>query len=257
MSAVLTQGPKLKRLLEASAHFSTLRAMDLAVRFLASFPEAQAYHLTILSSEKRCLINKGSIAPEPLRKQLKVYMDMQNVHVFIRPLLGSLVFLDLDDFQGSWESVVQLRPRVLSETSPGNFQAWYVMPAGVASKSAMWAMQELVRALGADTRSAKMTQQGRLPGSWNIKTGRGCQVKILHSSVGDLDESVLSKCLLPLPKVRVDSNRVVVSSGAAGSDRSATDWRTCCEYFESHPGATVEMAMAALAGMVSPHNFAT
>ena len=40
------------------------------MRFLASFPEAQAYHLTILSSEKRCLINKGSIAPGPLRTQL-------------------------------------------------------------------------------------------------------------------------------------------------------------------------------------------
>ncbi|CAE7643037.1 hypothetical protein AK812_SmicGene5806 [Symbiodinium microadriaticum] len=129
------------------------------------------------------------------RKQVKAYMDMQ----------GSLVFLDLDVFRG----------------------AWCMMPAGVGSKTAMWALQELVRALGADTRSAKMTQQGRLPGSWNIRTGRGCQVKILHSSVSDLDESVMSTCLLPLPKVRVDSNRAIVgrdcSSGAAGSDRSATD----------------------------------
>ena len=58
---------------------------------------------------------------------------------------------------------MRVRPRILSETSPGNFQAWCMMPAGVGSKTAMWALQELVRALGAGTRSAKMTQQGRLP----------------------------------------------------------------------------------------------
>ena len=54
--------------------------MDLAVRFLASFPELR----------EAVPSPKGSIAPEPLGKQVKAYMDMQ----------GSLVFLDLDVFRG-------------------------------------------------------------------------------------------------------------------------------------------------------------
>ena len=145
--------------------------------------------------------------------------------------------------------MVRLRPRALVQTSPGNYQGWYTVPADVPSKTARWATQQLTRALGADARSGNMSQQGRLPGSTNVKPGKHCLVTMLHSDVCDIDESVLLGCLEPDPKLEVGAEKVAVAKDrAAGPDRSATDWHMVCNYFEAHPEATVEMAAAALEG---------
>ena len=73
--------------------------MEEALRFVAAFPDALAFHITVLSAEKRCLVNKPSISAADLRRQLRQWLELRNAHVCVRPLLGSLVFLDLDDYK--------------------------------------------------------------------------------------------------------------------------------------------------------------
>ena len=232
-------------------------SMEEALRFIAAFPDALAFHVTVLSSEKRCLTNKTSIGAAQLRRELKQWLDLRHVHIYIRPLLSTLIFLHLDAYKKDWDVLVRLRPRALVQTSPGNYQAWFTLSSDVAARTATWATQELTRALGADARSCKMSQQGRLPGSTNVKPGKDCLVTMLHSDVCDIDESVLLSCLGPQPKLAVSTAKVSVAlaKSAVGAeksvskeDRSATDWRMVCQFCEGQPDATVEMASAALEG---------
>ena len=71
--------------------------------FHRSFPDAQAFHVTTLSAEKCCVVNKPSISPQVLRSQLKPWLDLSNVHVFIQPLLGNLMFVNLDGYRKTWD----------------------------------------------------------------------------------------------------------------------------------------------------------
>ena len=108
-----------------SEHCRTLvPGMDSALHFIAAFPEARSWHVTILTPEKRCVVNKPAIATEELRKSLGAWLQLHAVHIFVRPLISRLVFLDLDQFQGHWADLVALQPRIISQTSPGNFQWW-------------------------------------------------------------------------------------------------------------------------------------
>ena len=108
--------------------------------FHRSFPDAQAFHVTTLSAEKCCVVNKPSISPQVLRSQLKPWLDLSNVHVFIQPLLGNL-----------WMATARpgtAHPR-LGRIVPGDYQTWYMLPADLASKTAKWATDQLTRALQA------------------------------------------------------------------------------------------------------------
>ena len=105
-------------------------------------------------------------------------------------------------------------------------------------------------ALGGDTRSAKQTQQGRLPGSVNVKPGKGHVVYLLHSSVQNLDEAVFleitSKDSLHIEGDIVSPVVKAPARSASGPDQSRADWRMCCSYFEKYPSHSVERALADL-----------
>ena len=182
-------------------------------------------------------------------------------HFFIRPNISGLVMVDLDNYQGQLQTLLALRPRVLVETSPGCYQLWLVLPQHLPSKSALDVTRELTSALGGDMASAKVTQVGRLPGSINCKPAKGCSVSILHSAVQDMDE----QCYLDLtanPVLSVTPHGIQVGAAApkkavkhqprqaaqpkaSHTDRSAEDWKLACQYFEQHPGATIQEAKEA------------
>ena len=69
-----------------------------------------------------------------------------------------------------------LRPRALVRTSPGNYQMWLTLSDTCAAGTLLQITKDLTEALGGDRFSAKNTQQGRLPGSTNVKLGKGCVV---------------------------------------------------------------------------------
>lgn len=108
-----------------------------------------------------------------LRSQpLPFWMDLQGVHVFIRPLLNTLIFLDLDRFAGSFEQLVALQPRCITSTSPGNYQFWATLPPPMQVKTASFVTKELQRLFQSDPHSTAPQQEGRLPGSMNVKPTR-------------------------------------------------------------------------------------
>ena len=99
--------------------------------FLEAFPDAKAWHLTVLSQDKVCKTNLTNVSTESLHAKLSQLLRQRDVHVFVRPLLSNLILLDLDDFDASGkhlEEVLSLQPRALVRTSPSNYQAWLTIP---------------------------------------------------------------------------------------------------------------------------------
>ena len=225
--------------------------MEAALEFCSAFPEYSSFHVTVLSQDKKqCLVNRQSLSPQAVRTSLHQWLSLSRVHVFVRPLLGRLVFLDLDAFAGSWDTLIRLRPQVVAETSAGHFQAWYVVPNNLASKTALRVQQQLTQALGADKAACSGQQQGRLPGSCNCKPGKSHQVRIVRRSTHDLDEAVFLQ-LVPEARLVVQGSHLQAkpTPQPAGItvDRSAADWRMACTYFEKNPGATEQDAKRDLA----------
>ena len=84
-----------------------------ALHFLEAFPEAEAFHVCLLTEEKRSIINKAQCSRYELIKNLPTWLTMQSVHFFIRPLLRSLVMVDLDEYKGDLDIVLRLNFRLL------------------------------------------------------------------------------------------------------------------------------------------------
>lgn len=228
--------------------------MDGALQFLAAFPEASSWHVTVLTPDKRCIVNKPALPTDEFRKSLPAWLQLSGVHVFVRPLLARLVFLDLDNFKGNWETLVELQPRIISETSPGNFQWWGTLSEVVPAKQATSVTKQLQTAFGADPHSTGSQQQGRLPGSVNPKPGKNCLVRFLHQTVTDIASDVLlrvtPKTVLQMAGGRAQAVEKPSAPGAAAPavDRSRNDWKLACEYFEQNPGSSVQEATDALKG---------
>ena len=97
--------------------------MEAALTFLESFPEAQAWHITVLDQQKVHITNAERMSPSMVRRSLQWWLGLRNVHIFVRPLLSNLVFLDLDNFEEAnkdLSDVIQLQPRAVVRSSPGN-----------------------------------------------------------------------------------------------------------------------------------------
>eukprot|EP00973_Karenia_brevis_P006367 865843-Karenia_brevis.AAC.1 len=117
-------------------------------------------------------------------------MAMEGMNFFIRPLISNVVLLDLDGFQGDMEAVLKLQPRAVVRTSNGNFQAWLTVPSSLAGKTALMITSELTCVLGGDKASAKPGQQGRMPGSVNVKPGKMEPTVLIHSADEHMNEQV-------------------------------------------------------------------
>ena len=149
--------------------------LPTALSFLECFSEAEAWHLTVCDQQKVGITNANAMSTQKLRQTLPHVLSLRTVHVFIRPLLSNIIFLDLDDF---WKNnkdlaeVIKLQPRALVRTSEGNYQAWYTFPQSLPAKQALWMTQSLNAHFQCGERSVKLLQQGRLPGSVNVKKAR-------------------------------------------------------------------------------------
>ena len=201
-----------------------------ALRFIEAVPEAQSFSVCLCTQEKRAIVNRAACSRGVLLNELRGWMGTNSVHFFLRPQLRNLVFLDLDNFQGSVEDLLKLKPRILVSSSPGNYQAWLTVNEELCGQTAVWVMKELTAALGADQRSAKPTQQGRLPGTISVKPGKGNEAVLLHAEREDMDQEEFLR-ITGRKSLKVVANDVSVTSHSAfpyqfphsGNVRSNTD----------------------------------
>ena len=167
-------------------------------------------------------------------KTIGAWLKLQDVHIFVRPLMSNVVFLDLDKFpasQETFEHLVRLQPRAIVETSPGNLQAWLTLPKASATDESLIVTQALCDAFSGDQASVKHGQQGRFPGSTNAKDGKGCFVKMTHACFQNMDEEIFLKITkaksfsLRDGQLHVRSEKVTAKASEQhkGPDRSAQD----------------------------------
>ena len=196
------------------------------------------------------VFDAAHISKTDLSLALPEWLKLHHTHTFIRTLLGRLVFLDLDQFEGSIDSLIALQPRCLTQTSPNNLQAWICLDETLSTKTSLFVQHELTKALGGDPGADTGFQQGRLPGSTNVKTGKNCAVRVLYSSLLNLGEARFLE-LVPPVSFRLQDGKIAVKpprTEAKPMDRSAADWRMACSFFEENAGASESDAMEALKG---------
>ena len=68
-----------------------------SIALLELFPECKAWDKLRLDEHKKKLTG-GQSLPTAARGNLSQWLALSHVHVFVRPLLGNIVFVDLDDF---------------------------------------------------------------------------------------------------------------------------------------------------------------
>jgi len=109
------------------------------------FSEELAFHVTCLSQDKKhCLVSRQIVGRQALIDALLQWLSLNQTHVFIRPLIGSLVFLDLDTWNGSIQSLIDLKARVVTCTSRTNYQAWFCIDHTLTAKTAAYVQKSLV-----------------------------------------------------------------------------------------------------------------
>ncbi|WP_179830182.1 DNA-primase RepB domain-containing protein [Spirosoma fluviale] len=96
-------------------------------------------------------------------------MNQQGFNIYARPIGWQYVLLD-DLTREVLTDVASLKPCMLIETSPGNFQAWLILPETPADRDTAKAIcKELAVRFGADLASAEPDHVGRVPEFRNQK----------------------------------------------------------------------------------------
>ena len=103
-----------------------MSAESEAHRFLRCFPDSQSFTVLMLTSEKKARIRRPQASRALVHHELPHRLQIQGVHVFIRPNLANLCMIDLDSFTGKMEQVFALQPQAVTQTFVGNVQMWPV-----------------------------------------------------------------------------------------------------------------------------------
>jgi hypothetical protein len=111
------------------------------------------------------------LAADQLLKQVAFYQakNREGYNVYFRPV--GYQFILLDDLERSTlQELARLKPCLLLETSPNNYQAWLKLQDVPSTREqALQICKELAQKLGADMGSAEPDHIGRLPGFTNRK----------------------------------------------------------------------------------------
>lgn len=131
--------------------------------------DASAY-LVRLIHETKVPITKR-VNPAQLLKEVPYYQakNREGYNVYFRPTGYEFVLLD-DLLQESLSELAKIKPCLLLETSPHNYQAWVkLQDIPQAREEAVNICQELAALFAADMGSAEPDHLGRLPGFTNRK----------------------------------------------------------------------------------------
>lgn len=190
--------------------------------------EASEYVVRLIHDSKPP-INKR-IEGNQLMKEIPYYRakNLEGYNVYFRPVGYQFVLLD-DLSRDALPELAKIKPCLLIETSPKNYQAWLKLrEVPVDRDRAVIVCKELATILGADKGSAEPDHIGRLPGFTNRKPkhqrtdGLYPFVK-LHK--WENRESPFS----PLGGI-VGQNRPMVKPlpNSKTNDRSREDFNLCC-----------------------------
>ena len=117
------------------------------------------------------VINRKWSETEILKNiQFLIRKNKENFNIYIRPLDNLFILLD-DLCRDVLEDLAEIKPCLLMETSPGNYQAWVKLAKVPQNRSELlnvW--KSLAIKFNADMASAKPDQIGRLPGFFNMKS---------------------------------------------------------------------------------------
>ena len=141
--------------------------LQSALSFVDMFPEARGWDVCIAEQNKKPLLYAPQMSAFELRRRLKDDSWLNtSVHVFIRPLMNNVVFLDLDKFPGgdALAHLHSLQPRAIVRTSQSNLQAWLTLPPALSEKDTLEVAGELNAWFKGDTNSLRKGQHGRMPG---------------------------------------------------------------------------------------------
>ena len=128
---------------------------------MSTFPEANAFHVTCLSQDKiHCLEHRQSLGRQALVEVLPQWLVLNQTHVVIRPLLASLVFVDLDNWIGTLQSLIDLKTRAVVVTSSNNYQAWFCIDGTLTARTALFVQRQLIEHLKGDPVACSAAQQG-------------------------------------------------------------------------------------------------
>lgn len=131
--------------------------------------EADQYTIRLIHDTKPA-INK-QLDPEQLMKEVPYYQakNRDGYNVYFRPVGYQYVLLD-DLSRQTLTVLAELRPCLLIETSPANYQAWLrLRQIPQDREAAKQICRELAVQLSADMGSAEPDHIGRLPGFTNRK----------------------------------------------------------------------------------------
>lgn len=115
-------------------------------------------------------INK-ILEPDQLIQEVKFYQakNLEGYNVYFRPVGYEFVLLD-DLHRETLSELAKIKPCLLIETSPGNYQAWVMLREVPQEREvAVNICQELAVLFSADMGSAEPDHVGRLPGFTNRK----------------------------------------------------------------------------------------
>ncbi|MBC7571200.1 MAG: hypothetical protein H7319_15925 [Spirosoma sp.] len=142
-----------------------------AVLNYCSALQADQYHVRLVNPDGIAIPVTYS-AEQIARSETVNYLRGRNAegfNVYARPLGWQYILLD-DLCRDVLTDVAKLRPCLLLETSPANYQAWLMLPDVPPHRDEAKAIcRELAQRFGADLASADPDHVGRLPGFTNRK----------------------------------------------------------------------------------------
>lgn len=206
-----------------------LQAIDLYCRGVvsASYELKLIYHYTDVSGRRKAnVITRYWSEPDILKNiQFLQAKNNQGFNVYIRPVDDRFILLD-DLERETLEPLAKIKPCLLMETSPGNFQAWLKfreVPENRIELSNLW--KALANQFHADMGSAKPDQIGRLPGFLNMKAKYSPNFPLVK-----LHKYQDRECTYKIPGTIAPPvfNHTKANTKNSGRDRSGFDFAVAC-----------------------------
>lgn len=168
-------------------------------------------------------------------QQVKQHVDFMaeknrsGFHVYIRPADARFILLD-DLCKDRLSELAELKPCLLMETSPGNYQAWlklHSIPQEREQQTYIW--RTLAAMFEADPLSAKPDQIGRLTGFYNMKLKYSPDFPMVKLHRYQDRFSTWEPADIPPAATRSVAISPPVVKMKSSHDRSGFDWAVTCD----------------------------
>jgi hypothetical protein len=207
----------------------------MIIRFLSGVV-ADFYLVKLIHQNRSYVISRFFNRAQVLEQRHFMWrQNQEGLNIYIRPADPSFVLLD-DLTIDYLSDLAEIKPCLLMETSPGNYQAWLKlrdMPEDRAAQTAIW--RSLAAMFNADMKSAKPDQIGRLPGFYNMKPKYAPDYPLVNlhryqdrysSWVPDAATITAESALTPAASPQLSPP---VVNKNTGTDRSGFDWAVTCD----------------------------